>query len=270
MPIHKFKNLELFYRVYGEGDCVLLFIHGLGGNGNSWKHQLDYFRNKYPVIAVDLFGHGQSSKDVDPVFAPRIDAEAIYDLMRNKIEKPYFAVGHSFASFIIPEIIKLNDSNLKGAVFVDCAYQGHNDIIEARVTFANSMLNFSDAALQIETRKWYREMIAENPDEEEVAFISSTLKDCNLRWLFRSVAGAREFSSRYPHTETPVRDNLPVFIMEAENGIGDDLRRSWINHFKNAKYYLFEDGYHFFFITEHGKFNRLLDEFLNENSCRQR
>jgi hypothetical protein len=42
---------------------VLFFIHGVGGSAMIWKNQLDFFSQKgYECIAIDLLGHGLSSK----------------------------------------------------------------------------------------------------------------------------------------------------------------------------------------------------------------
>lgn len=269
MLIHKYKELDLAYRTYGAGDLALLFIHGLGGDGNAWKYQIEYFGDKYRIIVVDLFGHGQSSRGVDPVFAPRIDAEAIDSLMRNEIKQPYFAIGHSFATFTLPEMIKLDDPDLKGVVFVECTYYGFEEIIEARMNFSSLMLSYSDDRLKSEVPGWYLEMVASRPRSEDAEFILSSLKNCNYRWLFQAVAGAREYAEKHPADATPVRDDLPVLVMEADHGIGDDFRKSWVNHFKNAEYYLFENAYHFVFVTEHERFNSRLKHFIEENSAAQ-
>ncbi|UCD94220.1 MAG: alpha/beta fold hydrolase, partial [Candidatus Zixiibacteriota bacterium] len=179
MPIHTYKNLELFFQQYGGGEPALLFIHGLGASSEAWKYQAAHFEKSHEIIAIDLFGHGRSSKEVDPVFAPRLDAEAIESLMRTKIGKSYFLIGHSFASNITPEIIKLGDPNLKGVVFVDCTYQGFEEIINARISYAETMLALSDEALNAEVRKWYTGMIATHPTDEERDFILASLKHCN-------------------------------------------------------------------------------------------
>lgn len=266
MPLLKFGELELNYQTWGDGPTALLFIHGLGGNGNSWKDQIDYFGKDYEIVTIDLFGHGQSSKNVDPVMAPRFDAEAAVNLMRNVVKKPYFVIGHSFATNIIPEIIKLDQSNLKGAVFVDCVFQGFNEVIESRKTFAAKMLALSGDALIVETALWYDSIIGTKVSSEDRDFIHSSLKQCNIRWLFESVAGCRDYCSKYPPKETPIREELPVFIMEADNGVGTDFSKSWVNHFMSARYFLFEDAGHFFFVTERDKFNKLLSGFLKDNS----
>ncbi len=261
MPIFEFNKLNLYYDLFGNGPVTLLFIHGLGGEGRTWKYQIDHFGKNYQVVTVDLFGHGRSSRDIEPEFAPRLDADAIDALMRTVIQKPYIAIGHSFASQILPEIIKKAYFNLRGAAFVDCTYQGFPEIIEARMEFAQSMLALDDSRLTAEAEKWYRNLMADIMTAEDKALIFPSFKTCDYRWLFRSVAGCREFNRLYPPQETP--EILPVFVLEADNGIGADFQKSWVNHFKNARYYLFEEAYHFFFISRQHKFNQLIDEFID-------
>lgn len=46
----------------GDGDEVLLLIHGMAGSSQTWRAILPQLAKKYRVIAPDLLGHGQSSK----------------------------------------------------------------------------------------------------------------------------------------------------------------------------------------------------------------
>jgi pimeloyl-ACP methyl ester carboxylesterase len=261
MPLHNYNNLKLAYEAWGSGEIALLFIHGLGGNKSVWKYQVEFFAPKYRVIAVDLFGHGESDKEVNPTYVPRIDAEAILSLMKNEIRMPYIAVGHSFAGLVLGEMINIGDENLKGVAFVDCTYQGNDSVIERRAAFGNMMLAHGDDTIEPETENWYKGLIGPKASDADRQMILSSLGRCDLRWLFRSVAGCREYDLKYPQRKIPVRNNLPIFVMEADNGVGAEIRKSWVNHFKNAEYYLFEDAHHFFFIVQKDKFNALLDEF---------
>ncbi|WP_435154598.1 alpha/beta fold hydrolase [Haladaptatus sp. DFWS20] len=50
----------------GEGAPVL-FVHGSGGTHELWKAQLARLSSSFPVVAVDLSGHGESEDvDADP------------------------------------------------------------------------------------------------------------------------------------------------------------------------------------------------------------
>ena len=53
------NGLRTFYESRGE-DRPILFIHGSAGNHSMWRHQLDFFGERYRMIAIDLMGHGKS------------------------------------------------------------------------------------------------------------------------------------------------------------------------------------------------------------------
>ncbi len=57
MPIARIGDIDLEYIEAGSGP-PLVFIHGLGGAGSDWEHQLPFFAQRYRVIAPDLRGFG--------------------------------------------------------------------------------------------------------------------------------------------------------------------------------------------------------------------
>ena len=49
-------NTELFYKEKGKG-FPLILLHGNGENCDYFKNQMEFFSDKYRVIAVDTRGH---------------------------------------------------------------------------------------------------------------------------------------------------------------------------------------------------------------------
>jgi len=269
MAVHQFGNLKLSYEIAGEGELALLFLHGLGGSRRQWIFQKEYFRNRYLVVLPDLFEHGESQKGLEPAAVPRLNAEALDDLMRNIVRRRYIAIGHSLAGLTLGEMLRIEAENLTGAVFVDCTYQGSEEVLSARETFAHSMLSLADEPLKIEALKWYSDLIGSS-SEEFREIILADFRQCDYRHLFEVVASCREFNRRFPPAQIPLPPQGRVLIMEADGGVGADFRRSWVNHFKDAEYFLFEDARHFFFVIEHQKFNKILEDFLSRFSRQER
>ena len=58
-------DISLYYQEKGEGQPFIL-LHGNGENGSYFNHQIEYFSDRFKMIAVDTRGHGKSSRGVAP------------------------------------------------------------------------------------------------------------------------------------------------------------------------------------------------------------
>jgi hypothetical protein len=56
---------NLRYAKRGDGDETIILIHGFGGDLDNWLFNIDALGEKATVYALDLPGHGQSSKKLD-------------------------------------------------------------------------------------------------------------------------------------------------------------------------------------------------------------
>lgn len=88
----------------GDGDEVLLLIHGMAGSAGTWRAVLPQLAKKYRVIAPDLLGHGQSSK-------PRTDyslgafAVGLRDLLDELGVRSATVVGHSLGGGVAMQFL---------------------------------------------------------------------------------------------------------------------------------------------------------------------
>src|SRR5438093_13102390 len=66
MPSFRHHGHRIAYEEYGEGDRVLVLIHGLLMNRRMYDRLAPEMASRgHRVIAVDLLGHGDSDKPVD-------------------------------------------------------------------------------------------------------------------------------------------------------------------------------------------------------------
>lgn len=113
-------DIELFYREKGSGEPLLL-LHGNGESGAYFTHQMDYFQNKYRVIAPDTRGHGKSPRGEAPFTIAQFACD-LYDFIKvHRIPKAVilgFSDGANIAmQFTMqhPDMVKaliLNGGNL--------------------------------------------------------------------------------------------------------------------------------------------------------------
>jgi len=59
-------GVTLYYETYGQGEPLLL-VHGNGASIGSLAAQIDHFKTKYKVIAMDSRDHGRSADSEAPI-----------------------------------------------------------------------------------------------------------------------------------------------------------------------------------------------------------
>lgn len=117
MPVAEVNGIELFYIDQGAGDPVVL-IHGLGSSSNDWQLQIPVLTPTFRVIAVDLRGHGRSSKPLGPYTMPMF-ADDVAQLIEVLGIAPCHVVGLSLGAMTALELSAARPDLVKSAVIVN-------------------------------------------------------------------------------------------------------------------------------------------------------
>jgi len=108
---------KLRYAKKGEGAENVILIHGFGGDLVTWMFNVDGIAEGATTYALDLPGHGQSSKAIaDPTVAGL--ARTVVSFMESLgIEKAHF-VGHSLGGAIAMEVARSAPARVKSLSLV--------------------------------------------------------------------------------------------------------------------------------------------------------
>ena len=104
-PAYHFVDLPIGKIRYSEqtGDNAdqtpIVLIHGFGGDLDNWLFNIDALAEHAPVYAIDLPGHGQSVKSVDPQ-DPAIFTKTLLDFMDHCDITRAHLVGHSMGGLV--------------------------------------------------------------------------------------------------------------------------------------------------------------------------
>lgn len=102
----------------GKGNETIIFIHSYLWDKEMWRPQLDYFKEKYRCISIDLIGHG-NGKIVDENLDFETIAKEITSIIDSlKIEK-YTYVGLSVGGMLAPYIYDIDKEKIKKMVLMD-------------------------------------------------------------------------------------------------------------------------------------------------------
>jgi len=109
LPGNKVEINGIHYHVsdQGEGDRVVLLLHGMPDTSSLWRHQVpELLRAGFRVIAPDMLGYGETDKPQD---AERYEGERIIGDIVALIEtlglKQMDIVGHDWGAFVSWELV---------------------------------------------------------------------------------------------------------------------------------------------------------------------
>lgn len=110
-------NIKIEYSSRGEGTPII-FIHGFGGEGSSFRVIDKILSKSFNTIEVDLRGHGRS--DTSSEISIEVFANDLNELIEKlDIKKPVLA-GWSMGGAVVMEYIKkFGDKDLSGLIFIE-------------------------------------------------------------------------------------------------------------------------------------------------------
>lgn len=103
---------RIAWNVSGPEDSAatpVLFIHGFGGDSNSWLFNTAALSTERSVYVVDLPGHGRSSKDVGDGSIETL-ASVLSDFLESTGVTKIHLVGHSLGGAIALQMARTNEA----------------------------------------------------------------------------------------------------------------------------------------------------------------
>jgi pimeloyl-ACP methyl ester carboxylesterase len=110
---------------YGEGPDngrpPLLLLHGQGLTWEDYAKVLPELSRNYHIFAVDMHGHGESSKNPEKYSAKAIGQDFIW-FIENVIKEPVIASGHSTGGLMTAWLAANSPQNIRGIAMEDSPF----------------------------------------------------------------------------------------------------------------------------------------------------
>jgi len=111
-------GVEINYNIYGAGSPTLLFVHGSFIDQTYWQNQVEYFKNKYRIVTIDLAGHGKSGSNRD-VWTVEEFGEDVIAILKQLDLQNTILIGHSVgADATLEAAVELSD-RVTGIIAID-------------------------------------------------------------------------------------------------------------------------------------------------------
>ena len=110
-------NGKYFYRLSdkaGNKAKTAVFIHGSGGDGSVWEHQMAGLGRYFRLVVPDLPGHGRSEGNV--LGSAREYAGWLDHFIEALKQSSFFLIGHSLGGAVAQEYVRAYPEKVSGLI----------------------------------------------------------------------------------------------------------------------------------------------------------
>lgn len=117
-------GIEIFYRVFGDGDPAMVCNNGIGVSTFFWHYLVDHFRDRLAVVVWDYRGHGRSQVPANgaDLSMRRVTRDMWTVADRVGVQRPIL-LGHSMGVQVIFEAFRQRPADVGGLVPVLGTYR---------------------------------------------------------------------------------------------------------------------------------------------------
>lgn len=258
-----YNGYKIHYKLHGNiySTKNLVFIHGWSGNISVWTNQLNAFPD-FKVIAIDLPGHGKSSKDINVEYNIGLFVNTVNAVLINEKVDKAFIFGHSMG-FAVSEVFALKYpekvigiGSIDGAHFeVESDEKSQNDWIAYNEMIAESMNeekgreNFINMLFLPDTPVKLKNEILESSKITPLPIgkkIISSMSDDMSYWKKRVV-------------------NIPCFAIHSPvYQLTDDYKHAFKKMYPKAEYHEIDGVSHFLMLEIPEILNKLMSRYLEK------
>ncbi|KAI1099308.1 alpha/beta-hydrolase [Jackrogersella minutella] len=254
----------------------IVFIAGWAQTAASFKKQVSYFKTAFRVTTYDNRGHGESDKPSFGYRVPRLAADL--DAVLTQLDlRSVTLVGHSMGAavtwahwdlFARDRVAKLVFIDQARSLMAFPAWTEREKALAGSVFSPEQVFEFV-AALRgpqwketraAMARRFYTDDFA--PEDFEWALQESLKTPPEIAAEMMASMAMMDWGDVFP------RINVPTLVFHAKANLMPIEAGEWIaKQVPNARCVSFEKeekGSHFMFFENPEKFNRVLEEFLNE------
>lgn len=253
-------DLNLYYYDNQLADKpVVIFIHGLGENLDSWVNQIEHFKSDYRVVAMDLRGHGRSSDGSKPITIAQLAADVIALMDKLNIKQAHI-VGLSMGGIIAQELAINYQSRLLTLSLCNTAsfatdeakakLAGRIDMINA-VTM-DDMANFIVTACLPEKydQKIYDQAFAIFRQNRREPYLAATIATFSI-----------------DYRQDLAKINIPVLVFTGEFDKATPVEASEFIHqaISQSELHIIKGVGHLSKLEKPAEFNQLIEQFIIKN-----
>jgi 3-oxoadipate enol-lactonase len=233
------NNIKLCYQDVGNGETIV-FLHGLGSNLTDWQQQINYFSQKYRVIAVDCRGHGRSDKP-DGKYTIPLFADDMVKLFNHLEIDDFHLVGFSMGGMMAFQIAVDNPRSIKSLTIINSSPAVPYNTLAMKMTVWSRIVIIKLIGLKKLSKVIGKKLFPlDNQENLRVQFRASMLMLTKSSYI-RSLSSflGWDVSHKLPLLQ------MPVLVVAAEHDYTPvELKKEYCKKITNSKLVVVSNSYH--------------------------
>jgi len=251
-----FDSERIAYSVIGEGETVIVFIHGWSCDGRYWREQVPALAGEYRLIIVDLAGHGHSSLARSNLSMSSFarDVKAVLD--KENVDSAIL-IGHSMGGAVIAETARLLPHRVAGIIGIDTLQNVGERISQSEV---DAMVESFEDGFRGATEDFVASMFPQGASQGLMNWVA---KDMSSAPKEVALSAFSNYLGQYVTGEAAaVFEGIAVPVVSINARLWPTAPEENMKHIRNYQLLLIEEVGHFPMLERPDEFNRLLKEAI--------
>jgi len=252
--VRSFDGVKISYDVQGTGQPVLVFVHGWSCSKEYWKEQVAHFVKKHKVVTIDLAGHGQSGRSRKDYTVESFGKDVASVVKKLNLDQAIL-IGHSMGGDVIVEAAGQMPDRIICLVGADTFHDIEKGYHSAEIEKIAIRL---EADFVKEVQGFVRQMFTPTADPELVEWVAGKMSSANPQ------VGINAFRNlgNYDLKSAAQKMEIPICSISADLWpMNLDANKKYAKTFKLK---LMPGIGHFVMLEDPEKFNKLLEEIIEE------
>lgn len=252
-------GVAINYTVYGAGEKVIVFVHCWMGDQTYWREQVDYFKDEFRVVTIDLAGHGKSGTNRTS-WTINSYAEDVIAMMNELEFSKAYLVGHSMGGMVALDAAS-KTTRFQKLFLVDIISEKYWPMSE---NDARNSIEMLEGNFRVNTYHWVRDkMLLPSTDASLAEWIASDMADGNPE-----VGKASFFdmlTRNYDQSLQKVKEQqIPIYLMNSDRWKTDKKGLEKLGF----RIEIIDGTGHFIMLEKPDAFNEILRELIHKLSLK--
>ena len=235
----------------------LVLVHGFLGSSRMWGPQIDFFKDYFRVITLDLPGYGKNNK-VKSHKSIQSMANLLLDCLEEKKIDKFYLLGHSMGGMIVQEMIKKDGDKISKLV---CYSTGPKGEMPGRFeTIDQSRENLKNKGLEITAKNIAKTWFIKGEEAKYFDICIDAGKQTSMETADNSLVAIKNWNG--VDTLKNIKGKTLFVWGDLDKSYNLEQTQILENNIGDSKLIIFKNCAHNIHLEQPDQFNKTIKDFL--------